>query len=151
MTERLYYDDSFLCEFDARTLSCEPARGEAPAAAEDAPWHVVLDRTAFYPTSGGQPHDTGKLGDAAVVDVVERGDHVVLHITDRPVPAGPAHGVVDWERRFDNMQQHTGQHLLSAAFLELFKYPTVSFHLGRDTSTIDLAAPGIAPRQLEQT
>ncbi len=150
MTERLYYDDSFLCQFDARTLSCDPARGEARAAAEDARWHAVLDRTAFYPTSGGQPHDTGKLDDAAVVDVVERDDHVVLHVTDRPVPAGPAHGVVDWDRRFDHMQQHTGQHLLSAAFLELFKYPTVSFHLGRDTSTIDLAAPAIHPRQREQ-
>jgi len=148
MTERLYYNDSFLREFDARVLSCEAARPEASGGASDR-WGVVLDRTAFYPTSGGQPHDTGKLAGAAVVGVVEHND-VVLHFTDRALGAGPAHGVIDWERRFDHMQQHTGQHVLSATFLELFRFPTVSFHLGREVSTIDLAAPGVDPRQLEQ-
>ena len=143
MTERLYYNDSFLREFDAQVLSCEPVRAGQH-------WYVQLDRTAFYPSSGGQPHDTGKLGGASVVEVLERDDDAVLHVTDRPLEAGPVRGILDWERRFDHMQQHTGQHLLSAAFLELFKVPTVSFHLGREVSTIDLAAPSIHPAQLEQ-
>ncbi len=150
MTERLYYHDSFLREFDAQVLSVEPAPPPPGRSAGEHPWHVVLDRTAFYPTSGGQPHDTGPLGEAAVVDVFEREGHVVIHVTDGQLNAGPVHGAVDWERRFDHMQQHTGQHLLSAAFFELFKYPTVSFHLGGEVSTIDLAAPGIDLRQLEQ-
>ncbi len=141
MTERLYYNDSFLREFDAYVLACEPA-GEQ--------WHVRMDRTAFYPTSGGQPHDTGRLGEAVVLDVVEHDDHAIVHVTDRAV-AGSVHGAIDWERRFDHMQQHTGQHLLSAAFIELFKFPTVSFHLGRDTSTIDLGARAVVPRHLEET
>ncbi|MGH9702182.1 MAG: alanyl-tRNA editing protein, partial [Candidatus Acidiferrales bacterium] len=141
MIERLYYDDSFLREFDARVERCDPA-GEK--------FHVILDRTAFYPTSGGQPFDTGKLNEAQVLEVVDREDGEIVHVTDRAVAAGPAHGEIDWARRFDHMQQHTGQHLLSAAFIELFKFQTVSFHLGRDLSTIDLAAPSIAPRFLEE-
>ncbi len=142
MTERLYYTDSFLREFDAQAISCE-ASGER--------FEVVLDRTAFYPTSGGQPHDTGRLGDANVVDVFDReADHTILHVTDRPVLPGAVHGAIDWERRFDHLQQHTGQHLLSAAFLKLFRFPTVSFHLGREISTIDLEAPSVVPRHIEE-
>ncbi len=141
MTERLYYHDSFLREFDAQVLSCEPA-GER--------WQVILDRTALYPTSGGQPFDTGTLGDARVLEVIDReSDDTVLHITDRALAAGPVHGRVDWERRFDHIQQHTGQHLLSAAFIDLFAMQTVSFHLGRDISTIDLAAPTVGSQHLE--
>jgi len=141
MTERLYYHDSFLREFDAQVLSCEPA-GER--------WQVVLDRTAFYPTSGGQPFDTGTLGDARVLEVIDRqSDDTVLHITDRALASGPVHGRIDWERRFDHIQQHTGQHLLSAAFIDLFAMQTVSFHLGRDISTIDLAAPTVGSQHLE--
>ncbi len=140
-TERLYYDDSFLREFDAQVLSCEAAGDR---------WQVTLDRTAFYPSSGGQPYDTGKLGDANVVDVIDReADHAVLHITDRAVALGKIHGSIDWDRRFDHLQQHTGQHLLSATFIELFEMQTVSFHLGREISTIDLAASAITPAQLE--
>jgi alanyl-tRNA synthetase len=141
VTERLYYHDSFLREFDAQVVSAQPA-GER--------WEIVLDRTAFYPASGGQPHDVGALGGGAVVEVQERGDESVVHVTDRALARGPVHGIIDWERRFDHMQQHTGQHLLSAAFLEAFKLPTVSFHLGREVSTIDLTAPGIEPSQLEE-
>jgi len=140
VTERLYYHDSFLREFDAQVISC----------AQDADgWRVILDRTAFYPTSGGQPHDTGTLGDAKVVEVLDEEDGEVVHFTDRAVSPGPIQGRIDWERRFDHIQQHTGQHLLSAAFIELFKLQTVSFHLGREISTIDLATPSVDQRQLE--
>jgi alanyl-tRNA synthetase len=140
MTERLFYHDSFLAEFDARVVSCVPTA--------DGRFHAVLDRTAFYPTSGGQPNDTGRLGESTVVDVVDSDGGEILHITDRPVTEGPVHAVVDWPRRFDHMQQHTGQHLLSAIFVAQFGYPTVSFHLGRVASSIDLAAPGISAEQL---
>jgi len=141
MSDRLYYRDSFLREFDARVLACTPAGDQHRA---------VLDRTAFYPSSGGQPFDTGRLGDAAVLDVSENDTGEIFHTTDRALPIGPVHGAIDWPRRFDHMQQHTGQHLLSAIFVSLFGYPTVSFHLGREVSAIDLAAPqgGIAPEQL---
>lgn len=141
MTERLYYNDSFLREFDAQLLACEP---------ENARWRVRLDRTAFYPTSGGQPFDTGKLGAATVVEVLDAENDEVIHFTDQPVAAGATHAEIDWPRRFDHMQQHTAQHMLSAAFIELFKFQTVSFHLGRDISTIDLAAPSVTPRQVEE-
>jgi alanyl-tRNA synthetase len=141
MTERLYYNDSFLREFDAQVLACEP---------ENARWRVRLDRTAFYPTSGGQPFDTGKLGAATVVEVLDAENDEVIHFTGQPVAAGATHAEIDWPRRFDHMQQHTAQHMLSAAFIELFKFQTVSFHLGREISTIDLAAPSVTPRQVEE-
>jgi alanyl-tRNA synthetase len=141
MTERLYYHDSYLKEFDATVVSCDRVGGrEGDGASEAAErWRVVLDRTAFYPTSGGQPHDLGTLGGASVVEVADAdaGGHVV-HYTAADVPAGPVRGRVDWARRFDHMQQHTAQHLLSAAFIELFKLQTVSFHLGEEICTIDL-------------
>ena len=153
MTERLYYHDSFLREFDAQVLSCEreDANPSANAAAENPRWRVVLDRTAFYPTSGGQPHDTGKLGEANVLEVADAEDgEAIVHYTSAPVKPGHVRGEIDWARQIDHMQQHTGQHLLSAAFIELFHFPTVSFHLGRDVSTIDLQAPSIVPRHLEE-
>ena len=145
MTERLYYGDSFLREFDAQVLACEP-----DDKSHGLRWRVRLDRTAFYPTSGGQPFDTGRLGNAAVVEVVDGEDDEIVHFTERPVVVGTIHGTIDWPRRFDHMQQHTAQHMLSAAFIELFKFQTVSFHLGREISTIDLAAPSVAPRHLEE-
>lgn len=141
MTERLYYLDSFLREFDAQVISCEPDGGR---------WRVELDRTAFYPASGGQPHDLGKLAGVPVIEVADA-EHKVVHYTSAAVPVGPARGEIDWPRRIDHMQQHTGQHLLSAAFIELFQFQTVSFHLGKDSSTIDLAAPSIVPRHLQET
>jgi alanyl-tRNA synthetase len=142
MTEKLYYTDSFLREFDAKAVSCQERDGR---------FEVLLDRTAFYPTSGGQPNDTGRLGEAAVLDVYDREeDHEIVHVTDRPVLPGPVHGTIEWERRFDHIQQHTGQHLLSAAFVNLFHFPTVSFHLGRETCTIDLEAPSVVPRHLAE-
>lgn len=140
MTKRLYYPDSAVREFEARVVGVQ--RGEGNRI------QVVLDQTAFYPTSGGQPHDLGTLDDIAVVDVFgdEQGD--IVHVLER-APAGErVQGRVDWPRRFDHMQQHTGQHLLSAAFVRLFKLPTVSFHLGREVCTIDLEASSLGRRQL---
>jgi alanyl-tRNA synthetase len=131
MTERLYYTDSYRTDFDAVVQKAEP-RADGTA--------IVLDRTAFYPTSGGQPYDTGSLAGARVIDVIddEEGDEVV-HIVDGALaPGQPVHGTSDWARRFDHMQQHTGQHVLSAAFDRLHGARTTSFHLGHDTSTIDL-------------
>jgi alanyl-tRNA synthetase len=151
MTERLYYHDSYLKEFEARVVSAERAEG-GEASVER--WNLVLDRTAFYPTSGGQPHDLGTLGGARVVDVIDREDGNIVHVTEGHVTArrigeGTVHGAIDWARRFDHMQQHTGQHLLSATFIELFQFPTVSFHLGRDICTIDLEAATLSAEQLE--
>lgn len=130
MTLRLYYSDPYLAEFDAQVLRAGEHEGR-PA--------VALDRTAFYPTSGGQPFDTGRLGEAAVLDVVDQESGEILHVLDRPLAPGPVRGTLDWARRFDHMQQHTGQHLLSAAFDRLFGVRTESFHLGSASVTIDLA------------
>jgi alanyl-tRNA synthetase len=130
MTTRLYYDDSGLLSFDATVVSC--------VAAGDR-FDVVLDRTAFYPTSGGQPFDTGALGDATVVDVIDRED-VITHRVTLPVePGRTVAGVVDAARRRDHMEQHSGQHVLSAAFERICGASTVGFHMGGDVSTIDLS------------
>jgi len=129
MTDHLYYDDSYLIEFTATVLEVR-GRGHKTAA--------VLDRTAFYPTSGGQPHDTGTLGNTPVVEVEECENESILHILDSPVAPGPVAGHIDWARRFDHMQQHTGQHILSQAFLKVAKAPTISFHLGQESCTIDI-------------
>jgi alanyl-tRNA synthetase len=128
MTRRLHSDDPYLLEFDAAVVDRREHQGR-PA--------VVLDRTAFYAESGGQPWDTGTLGEARVVAVVEDGDEV-LHVLDRPVVVDRVHGVVDAERRRDHMQQHHGQHLLSKAFVEVARAETIAFHLGSEVTTIDL-------------
>jgi alanyl-tRNA synthetase len=104
-----------------------------------AQYHVRLSTTAFYPTSGGQPFDVGTLGGRRVIDVIEREDGEIAHVVDGPVPVGATVvGEIDWRRRFDHMQQHTGQHVLSAAFDHLFQARTESFHLGKESSSIDL-------------
>ncbi len=133
MTERIYYTDPYATEFDATVLRAD-AVPDAPARRR-----VVLDRTAFYPTSGGQPFDTGTLGDVRVLEVEDADDGEVVHLVEGDVGSGVVHGRIDWERRFEHMQQHTGQHVLSAAFDRVLKVPTVSFHLGTASSTIDLA------------
>jgi alanyl-tRNA synthetase len=133
MTERLYYHDAHATEFDATVISIVPIPGTSTRRG------VTLDRTAFYPTSGGQPFDTGTLGAARVVEVIDDDDGGVVHVVEGEVPVGPVHGRIDWSRRFEHMQQHTGQHVLSAAFDRLLHVGTVSFHLGSASSTIDLA------------
>jgi alanyl-tRNA synthetase len=131
MTKRLYYTDAVLTSFDATVVSCTPAGDR---------FEAVLDETAFYPTSGGQPHDIGTLGPARVTDVVDRDDGVIVHVVDAPVQPGTrVAGLIEWTRRFDHMQQHTGQHVLSAAFDRLAGARTISFHMGADGATIDLA------------
>ena len=139
MTERLYYTDPHCREFEATVRSVDNTGLVS---------RVLLDRTAFYPTSGGQPFDTGWLGGRRVVDVVDE-DDCVWHLIEPAVSSPPTapglvtgvlvRGVVDWPRRFDHMQQHTGQHVLSAAFDRLFQARTVAFHLGSASATIDLS------------
>lgn len=136
-TRRLYYDDSFLAEFTARVLRCEPASFTSTEGVVAPAWGVVLDQTAFYPTSGGQPHDLGKLAEVGVLDVRDEDDEII-HVVDGELRGGAVAGSIHWPRRFDHMQQHSGQHLLSAMFLERFALPTVSFHLGADLCSIDL-------------
>jgi alanyl-tRNA synthetase len=136
-TRRLYYDDSYMRSFSAHVLGCVPAEPVSTPSGPQAAWEVVLDQTALYPTSGGQPNDLGCLGEAKVLDVRDA-DDVILHIVDREMELGEVQGSIDWARRFDHMQQHTGQHLLSAMLQERYGLPTVSFHLGRDLCTIDL-------------
>src|SRR5208282_1912682 len=132
--------DSYMQNFSARVIACMPVEPVAAGSGLQPAWEVVLDRTAFYPTSGGQPNDVGRLGEARVLDVRDAGDEIA-HIVDRELPLGTVDGCVDWARRFDHMQQHTGQHLLSAMFQERYGLPTVSFHLGSDLCTIDLRGP----------
>jgi len=136
-TYRLYYDDAYLQNFEARVRSCEPASPVITESGPRAAWEVLLDQSAFYPTSGGQPFDWGMIGEARILDIRDEGDEIV-HIVDREVAVGTTTGCIDWLRRFDHMQQHTGQHLLSAMFQERYGLPTVSFHLGGEINTIDL-------------
>jgi alanyl-tRNA synthetase len=158
MTQRLYYTDPFQRSFDATI------RG---VGRRDGHIVVFLDRTAFYPTSGGQPYDTGTLAGYPVVDVVDEDGGDIAHVL-APEAAGRGdrgeaglggraalheggivHGEIDWNRRFDHMQQHTGQHVLSAAIDRLFGVRTLSFHLGADVSTIDIAREMSAPEIAE--
>jgi alanyl-tRNA synthetase len=134
MTQRLYYHDSYLRQFTAHAVEC--AGGGTT---------VYLDRTAFYPTSGGQPFDLGSIAGIGVRDVVDEGERIA-HLLAAPLPAGPVECSIDWNRRFDHMQQHTGQHLLSAVFEDLFRLRTVSFHLGADSATIDLEGGAVDSR-----
>lgn len=149
--ERLYYTDSFLRRFAARVTAVREQAGD-----EAARWQVALDRTAFYPTSGGQPFDTGRLQaeegrELPVASVMEDDDGEVWHATgERLEPGTTIEGAIDWERRLDHMQQHSGQHLLSAIFVSRLQAPTVSFHLGDVSSTIDLACGALPGAELER-
>jgi len=147
MTDRLYYKDSYLTEFRARVVGASPD-DVSPDATSPGRQRVYLDRTAFYPTSGGQPFDTGQLGGLNVIDVIDEGDRVA-HILNEGLTETEVDGRIDVARRFDHMQQHTGQHLLSATLIEMFGAPTVSFHLGAESSTIDIAG-ALEPEQLRE-
>ena len=130
MTDRIYYTEPSCHSFEATVTRLDEREGQSV---------VVLDRTAFYPTSGGQPFDTGRLGSVEVIDTIDEGDEIV-HVVSGPLSVGVrVRGEIDWGRRFDHMQQHTGQHVLSAAFDRLFENRTTSFHMGVELSTIDLA------------
>ena len=135
MTERLYYTDSYLREFTARVVQRSPDG-----------LTLYLDRTAFYPASGGQPFDTGAIAGVRVVEVMDEGERIA-HRVAAPIASDTVACAVDWSRRFDHMQQHTGQHLLSAVFDGLLGLRTVGFHLGGEISTVDLeGGPLEAPR-----
>ncbi len=149
MTKRLYYDSSETHEFDSVVEDVTPPSTEQSRPA------VILRETAFYPTSGGQIHDTGWLtlnGERLrVTEVADTEDGKIIHYLEATAPpvAGTAvHGSIDPERRHDHMQQHTGQHVLSAAFIELYQMPTVSFHMGEDYCSIDLATPSVSSEQV---
>jgi alanyl-tRNA synthetase len=142
-TLRLYYTDSYTTAFEAELLETIPYNGFLAA---------ILDRTYFYPTSGGQPHDIGALNDCPVVEVVLREtDGTVLHVLDGAARLdGPrVSGQVDWARRFDHMRHHTGQHVLSAAFIVVAQAETISFHLSPDSVTIDLNKTDLSPADLD--
>jgi alanyl-tRNA synthetase len=137
-THRLYFDDPYQTAFLARVVETDPSA-----------LRVILDKTAFYPTSGGQPHDLGAIDGIPVIDVVDADDRIV-HVLERPFHGGEAvGGSISWARRHDHMQQHTGQHLLSAVLADLYKMQTVSFHMGPVSSTIDLATPSLSQHQIE--
>jgi alanyl-tRNA synthetase len=138
VTDRLYYTDSYLREFRARVTD----------RADDGR-RIYLDHTAFYPTSGGQPHDTGAMAGVPLLDVEDEGERVA-HVLSAPVSA-EAEEVdcrIDWDRRFDHMQQHSGQHLLSAILARQFGIATVGFHLGQESSTIDLDTAALQPARV---
>ena len=156
MNDRLYYDDAFLRNFNARVVDIrEASRTEGVSL-----WQIALDRTAFYPASGGQPSDTGILTatsrtgavlEVPIESVEEDEAGNVWHFTRKPLTTGTeVHGSIDWPRRLDHIQQHSGQHLLSAVFSRELEAQTVSFHLGPATSTIDLTTGPVAHHSLER-
>jgi alanyl-tRNA synthetase len=145
-TERLYYHDSFLYTFDASVVEAFERNGRSA---------IVLDRTAFYPTSGGQVHDLGTLTadgkQIPITEVADEEDGRILHFAAEALPIGAqVHGSVDGARRRDHVQQHSGQHVLSAAFIRLFNMPTVSFHMGEESCTIDLETTGLLAEQAQK-
>ncbi|EKN69454.1 alanyl-tRNA synthetase [Neobacillus bataviensis LMG 21833] len=143
MKNKIYYQDAYIQTFTAHVLKQEKD--------ENGNWYAVLDQTAFYPTGGGQPHDTGTISVEKVVNVEEI-DGEVRHYLESPLQdsAGEVSGTIDWERRFDHMQQHAGQHILSAAFEQLFDYNTVGFHLGVDNLTIDLETENLTDAEVKK-
>ena len=142
MTNRLYYDNAYLTRFSARVLACRK---------EERGWAVRLDQSAFYPTSGGQPYDTGALGDGRVLDVWVDASGEVWHLLDRALEEGDlVKGEIDWPRRFDHMQQHAGEHMLAGAIWHQLGGHTIGLHLGETASTIDVELPGGAMRVSDQ-
>ena len=143
MTKRLYYQDSYLKEFKAKVLKKIKIDNRSA---------VILDETAFYPTSGGQPYDKGVIQDVPVVEVVEEGDEII-HILKEELKEkinSEVVGKIDWERRFDHMQQHLGQHILSGALMKLWSVETVSFHLGEEVCTLDIAKEKLSEEEAKK-
>lgn len=137
-----YHEDPRCTELDTRVLRCEPH--------DDGGYRVFLEDTILYPEGGGQPPDHGRLGEVQVVDVQRLGDGTIAHATREPVPSGETRLHLDWGRRFDHMQQHSGQHLLSAVAEDQFGWPTTAFHLGPDLCDVELDVPSIAPSDLRK-
>lgn len=140
LKNRLYYEDAYRKQFSTNVIKESQDTEGNP--------YVVLENTAFYPTGGGQPHDTGSLNGIHVVNVEEQDGEIRHFIKEKLNCEDEVKGEIDWERRFDHMQQHAGQHILTAAFVELFDFPTVSFHLGREIVSIDIDVESITTRQL---
>lgn len=139
--EKLYYERPYVKKFEAEVVECRPDK--------DGKYLVRLNRTAFYPEGGGQPADTGTLGEALVCDVRERSEGIV-HITDRPIPEKTlVTGILDWERRFSHMQNHSGEHLLSGVVHKHFGYDNIGFHMGKDEVTVDFNGT-LTMEQLEE-
>ena len=134
MTVKLYLEDQYRQNFSSKVIEQTEINGKPG---------IVLEQTLFYPTSGGQPHDTGTLNDVPVVDVFEDESRRAIHLLEEPVPGPEVNGRINWERRFDHMQQHTGQHLLSQAFIKVCNAETLSFHLGDESATLDVNQTGI--------
>lgn len=129
MTERIYNENAYCKEFSAAVLNCEAGKKHT--------YEVTLDRTAFYPEGGGQPADMGTLGGVNVLDVRDRGGEVI-HITDAPLTVGDTvTGTLDWQRRFDHMQNHSGEHMVSGLIYQKYGFHNIGFHMGKDTITID--------------
>ena len=137
MTRKLYYEDCHLARFTARVTGCAETEVVTGGAAKSQAWEVTLDQTAFYPEGGGQACDLGTLGGAAVGDVQERGEQII-HLCDAPLEVGAeVEGIIDYARRFDLMQQHSGEHIVSGVVHETYGYHNVGFHMGADVITID--------------
>lgn len=139
-TEKLYYQDAYLTTFTARVVDCKK---------QNNGWAVVLDRTCFYPEGGGQPGDRGTLNEVLVTDTHEK-DGQVLHYTEAPMEIGQeVSGEIDWKRRFDLMQQHTGEHMVSGVVHRIYGYDNVGFHMGADAITIDFSGE-LTEQQLQE-
>ena len=140
-TRRLFDEDAYACEFEATVVSLKPA---------DQLFEVTLDQTIFFPESGGQPSDSGVIDSIPVIQVIES-DRKIIHFMERQVQEGRrVHGQINWNHRFDHMQQHSGQHILSQTFIELLDAETIGFHLGRQISTIDLNCSVIGDAELSR-
>jgi alanyl-tRNA synthetase len=143
MENKLYYKDTYIQSFSSRVIRQEQD--------EAGNWYIVLRKTAFYPTGGGQPHDLGTIEDRKVINVEEI-DGDIRHYLESPIEeiGMEVRGIIDWQRRFDHMQQHAGQHILSAAFDHLFQFKTVSFHLGNELLTIDIGTELLTDQEAKQ-
>jgi len=138
-TKRLYFEDPYRVDFTARVVD-RKIHGENPA--------LVLDRTCFYPEGGGQPADRGVINGIPVLNVLEEGEEI-LHVMERDVPGEEVEGKVDWDKRFEHMQQHSGQHILSQCLVRLFDAPTLSFHLGEKASTLEFGKGEMTEEEVE--